>query len=94
METVQSRLRRVAEEANYFDAVLDSMNQVQTGLESLLAEINGFDSWNALTDAVDQELAVSTAPHLPDLFALCAQHRHEHRKYFRICRKRSHQRAQ
>ena len=35
------------------------MNQVQTGLESLLAEINGFDSWHADADAAERELAVS-----------------------------------
>lgn len=59
LETVQSRLRRVAEEANYFDAVLDSMNQVQTGLESLLAEITDFDAFSSQVERVDQELLVS-----------------------------------
>ena len=59
LETVQGRLRRVAEEANYFDAVLDSMNQVQTGLESLLAEITDFDAFSSQVEHVDQELAVS-----------------------------------
>jgi hypothetical protein len=52
-------VRRIAEEANYFDAVLDSMNQVQNGLESLLAEINGFDAFDSQVERVDQELAVS-----------------------------------
>jgi len=61
LETVQSRVRRIAEEANYFDAVLDSMNQVQNGLESLLAEINGFDAFDSQVERVDQELVVSDA---------------------------------
>lgn len=59
LETIQARLRRVVEEANYFDAVLDSMNQVQTGLERLLAEITDFDAFGSQAERVDQELAVS-----------------------------------
>lgn len=56
---VQNRLRRVAEEANYFDAVLDSMNQVQTSLENLLAEVTNFDAFCSQVERVDQDLAVS-----------------------------------
>ena len=52
-------MRRIAEEANYFDAVLDSMNQVQNALEALLAEINGFDAFDSQVERVEQELAVS-----------------------------------
>lgn len=85
LETVQGRLRRVAEEANYFDAVLDSMNQVQTGLESLLAEITGFDSWHADADAADRELAVSTCAPSSLLFLHSPPRaRSANRKRFRI----------
>lgn len=59
LESVQNRLRRVAEEANYFDAVLDSMNQMQSGLENLLAEVTNYDSFSNQVDRVNQDLAVS-----------------------------------
>ncbi len=60
LETIQNRLRHVAEEASYFDAVLDSMNQVQTGLENLLSEVTSYDSFCNQVERVDQDLAVSS----------------------------------
>lgn len=35
------------------------MDQVQSGLESLLAEINDFDAFSNQVERVDQDLAVS-----------------------------------
>lgn len=37
------------------------MNQVQTGLEKLLAEITDFDAFGSQVERVDQELAVSSS---------------------------------
>ena len=58
LETVQDRLRRIAEELNYFDSVLNRVNQLQVGLEDLLSEVTNLDSFSNQEDQVDEELSV------------------------------------
>ena len=57
--TAYWRRLRVAEEAKYLDTVLNSVHQVKTGLEILLATITDFDAFSSQVELDDQELAVS-----------------------------------
>ena len=59
---MQNRLHRITEELSFFDAVVDSMNQLQVQLENLCAQVTNFDAFHKDVDLVDADLLVSFIP--------------------------------